>query len=302
MAPGGAHPRCALGWRRLGASSASAPRREPEQRCWVDVPPWDNLDLAVGLSGTIRSRLRGRPAREGRLLSRRTPANRLGPETGPLAGVPACTRAGSPTLGASRRRPVHIRARVSCPGGQKAFLAGPLRGHGFAWSGLVCCASRGGARGQPVVPLRPSLRASRARSGGVFRRAPAWQSPSLLEGGGSPSRPVAAAPLSSVRHTPLRGGPALSGASRRRRTDLAPAIGRAGPVRRLRTNPPPGESSSVKVLLWYRGHEGLVTDHEGRRVGSGRIRSPTTGLRQGTLRGASQCPRLVRRSEPGSPK
>lgn len=80
-----------------------------------------------------------------------------------------------------------------------------LAGHGFAWSGLVCCASRGGARGQPVVPLRPSLRASRARSGGVFRRAPAWQSPSLLEGGGSPSRPVAAAPLSSVRHSALAG-------------------------------------------------------------------------------------------------
>lgn len=37
MAPGGAHPRCALGWRRLGASSASTPRREPEQRCWVNV-------------------------------------------------------------------------------------------------------------------------------------------------------------------------------------------------------------------------------------------------------------------------
>lgn len=158
-----------------------------------------------GCRGLFRSRLRGRPAREGRLLSRRTPANRLGPETGPLAGVPACTRAGSPTLGASRRRPVHIRARVNRPGGQETFLAGPLRGHGFAWSGLVCCASRGGARGQPVVPLRPSLRASRARSGGVFRRAPAWQSPSLLEGGGSPSRPVAAAPLSSVRHSALAG-------------------------------------------------------------------------------------------------
>jgi len=169
MAPGGAHPRCALGWRRLGASSASAPRREPEQRCWVDVAALGQLDLAIGLSGTIRSRLRGRPAREGRLLSLRTPANRLGPETGPLAGVPACTRAGSPTLGASRRRPVHIRARVSCPGGQETFLAGPLRGHGFAWSGLVCCASRGGARGQPVVPLRPSAQASRARAGGSLQ-------------------------------------------------------------------------------------------------------------------------------------
>lgn len=39
--------------------------------------------------------------------------------------------------------------------------------------------------------------------------------------------------------------------------DLAPAIGRAGPVRSLRTNPPPGEFSSVRALLWHRGHEGL---------------------------------------------
>lgn len=302
MAPGGAHPRCALGWRRLGASSASTPRREPEQRCWVDVAALGQLDLAIKLSGTIRSRLRGRPAREGRLLSRRTPTHRLGPETGPLAGVPACTRVGSPTLGASRRRPVHIRARVLCPGGQETFLAGPLRGHGFAWSGLVICASRGGARVQPVVPLRPSLRASRARSGGVFRRAPAWQSPSLLEGGGSPSRPVAAAPLSSVRHSALAG---RAGTVRRLPEEAAESgscyrQGRTGketqdesPARGIQFR------QSAPMVPWPRG-----PGHRPRGSARGFRTNPDPDDRSAArhVAGGEPVSQVVRRSEPDPPK
>lgn len=206
MAPGGAHPRCALGWKRLGAPSASAPRGEPEQRCWWTCRPGTTSTWRSGCRGHSAAGSAGRPARVGRPSSRRTLAKpaRTGIRSArycfPPAQEPGLRLSGPPEGGRALPR------GVVPPEGQRTWGRGPCEGPRLAWSGLVCCASRGGARGQPVVPLRPSLRASRARSGGVFRRAPAWHSPSCSKaGGGSPSRPVAAAPFSSVRHVALAG-------------------------------------------------------------------------------------------------
>lgn len=299
MAPGGAHPRCALGWKRLGAPSASAPRREPEQRCWVDVPPWDNLDLAIGLSGTFRSRLRrptcprrkaevpkdfGQPARTGIRSARYC--------------FPPCTRAGSSTLGASRRRPVHYPAGSCSRRSRGPGAAAFARGHGLRGVGWSLRASQGGARGQPVVPLRPSLRASRARSGGVFRRAPAWQSPSRSKaGGGSPSRPVCRRPV-IVR--PARALAGRAGSVRRLPEEAAGSgscyrQGRTGVETRVRT---PRQENSVpfECSSGTDGHKG--PGHRPLRAGA---RSPDkSGVRR-PICGKARCG--GRASVPGgSPK
>lgn len=205
MAPGGAHPRCALGWRRLGASSASTPRREPEQRCWWTCRPGTTSILAIGLSGHFRSRFRRPTCPSGKAVVPKD-AGQTGSDRNPVRSLlfppaqePGHRLSGPPEGGRALPR------GVVTPEGAEDLGPWPLRGATACveWAGLLAPREEAPG-GQPVVPLRPSLRASRARSGGVFRRAPAWHSPSHSKvGGGSPSRPVAAAPFSSVRHFTL---------------------------------------------------------------------------------------------------
>lgn len=215
MAPGGAHPRCALGWKRLGAPSASAPRGEPEQRCWWTCRPGTTSTWRVGLSGTFRSRLRSRPAREGRPSSRRILANRLRPESVRSLLLPAYTRVGSPTLGTSRRRSCTT-PRGRTPGGAEDLGPGPLRGASACveWADLIAPreeASEASLSCHSALLFGPR-EPDRGESSGA--RLPGVRHLRPKADGGSPSRPVAAAPFSSVRHVAL--------------------AGRAGSVRRLR--------------------------------------------------------------------
>lgn len=211
MAPGGAHPRCALGGRGSGPLPRQLPggsrnsglggraalgQPRPGDRAVGDISqPAPQADL---------------PEKEGRRPGGLWP-NRLGPESGPLAtaceGTSQCfppTRAGSPTLWASRRRPCTT-PRGRAPGGAEDLGPRPLRG-------AAACVERAGL-----------LRLARRRQGPACRATPPFSSglESPIGGslqaraclaiavppeggfGGSPSRPVAAAPFSSVRHVAL---------------------------------------------------------------------------------------------------
>lgn len=160
------------------------------------------------------------------------------------------------------------------------------------WAGLL--APREEAPGGPACRATPPFSSGlESPIGGSLQARACLAFAIPLEGGRRVSvetccrSPVLVRP---ARHPRIRVG-RLCPAPPKRRPDLAPAIGRAGPVRTLRTNPPPGEFSSVRVFLWHRiGHKGLGHRPSGGRCAfSGQVRSSTTGLRQGTLRGASQC-------------
>lgn len=212
MAPGGAHPRCALSWKRLGAPSASAPRGEPEQRSGWTCRPGTTSTWRVGLSGTFRSRLRSPtcprrkavvPKDSGQTGSDRNPVRSLLLVRRTSQCFPP-TRAGSPTLWTSRRRSCTT-PRGRAPEGAEDLGPRPLRGATACveWAGLLRLARR---RQGPACRATPPFSSGlESPIGGSLQARACLAIAVPPEGGfgGSPSRPVAAAPFSSVRHVAL---------------------------------------------------------------------------------------------------
>lgn len=210
MAPGGAHPRCALGGRGSGPLPRQLPGGSRNSGLGGRAALGQPRPGGSGCRGHFAAGSAGRPAREGRPLSRRTLANRLGPESGPLATAsrlrePGLRLSGPPGGGRALPRGVVL------PKEQRTWDRGPCEGPRLAWSGLVCCASRGGARGQPSChsallfgPREPD----RGESSGA--RLPGVRHPARRQVAGL-RRDLLPQPRCRPSGTaPLRGGPALS--------------------------------------------------------------------------------------------